>query len=398
MNLSNALAYVRYLELIRTGLKEPYSPNHTAGLTTSQHVANQLQMVQLLNKSDFAGLQEMVANPKVGADKCVQVSDLENLLSPLTRDLEERDWVLLTAVVAFHDSGKLDSGWAADSHLCLESVEWIAHDFDSESILKNNPGFLEPFQLSDSEHELVLSLCRLHSLPGQYFFGEGNLSAYQPILSQCFSQNRVAPLSIARIQGVIDVMSALNQGMVSPILGSHLRLRELLGRAFKERAAIQDLVNEDAVKDVGQASHPIAWQRLQRLVGAPVSQASLPQALVENFAKCSDGSNTWFGTYVANAFGGGLKRALTKEVPAESVAESLMRVVVAAADFYQGSRQEWALSALQPALAIVGHPDAAAALLEAGMRLSPGDLENGTSPINAVRGETGVKIEFSVSG
>lgn len=342
-------------------------------------------MVGWVRDGDFVRLQQAIHNPSApDAIRC-RKEDLEELFPSLCADFGDRDWFLLSLIAAFHDLGKLRHEWASQCHLCLEGVEWLTHDYDSEIILKNNPRLLEPYELSDPERELVVEISRVHSLPGQFFFGEGNLTAYKRV--QEISEV-VNGLRLARIHGVLDVMSALNDKMVRPILKSHLKLHELLESPTKN---LDQLLTQYSVSEAGSGPDPIARLRLNKLVGKSLDHSKLEFDSFQEFAHWSQASKSWYGTYVANALGSGLLRNLPAGVAPETVANALMRVVNAACHAYKGPREEFAVSVLQPALSIVGHPHRAELLLQSSLKL---DSLEGAGPWKFKAGQTGVALEF----
>ncbi|MEQ8223012.1 MAG: hypothetical protein ABRQ37_11970, partial [Candidatus Eremiobacterota bacterium] len=175
--MSEISEYMLSLPCITEGLNESYSPNHTQGMTTTEHVNNQVKTIK-----DYNALHAMINNPNAPEHLRVSVEDLKGFLEPLFATLSPSDWKVLTVVAGFHDIGKMNPKWAEKSGMNMKGVEWIAHDFDSETMLKGNPELLSGANLTEKEKEKVLLLARLHSLPGQYFFGEGNVSAYKPLL------------------------------------------------------------------------------------------------------------------------------------------------------------------------------------------------------------------------
>lgn len=402
VTISEVLDYAKSVPLISDGLSEPYSPNHTSGLTTSQHVYRQLEMLACLHGGDYERLASFVLNHNVEPEKRIGPTDLSELLGPLCVGLNQGHWLVLSAVCAFHDSGKLSQAWGARGQICLDRVEWLAHDFDSETILRNNPNLLRPMGLTEAQEAIVLHLCRLHSLPGQFFFGEGNLTAYHSVAADR------AWLKVARIQGILDVMSALNQSMVRPILDSHRKLRDLLDGATDSN--LDNLTLQAAESEVPSAAPGfgvVAQQRLQKLTGLQPNTPQLSRIAdsvgentLKTFRITCEGPSSWYGTYIANALGTGLVRAFGTNPPIEEILAALIRVVSAAATVYDGPRQDWALSALQPALLIQSQPKAAKRLVNAANAfLTPDEAQDrllkGGTDLRARRGDTGVALELT---
>lgn len=411
---------------IAEGLNQAYSPNHPNGMTTRVHIETQVKMMNHLVEGQFEDLHQMVDNP--GAPEKLRVSqeDLQNLLGPLTKELSASDWKVLTVVAGFHDLGKMSPEWAEKSGLDLQGVEWIAHDFDSETLLRNNPALLKPYGLSSEEQAKVLTLSRLHSLPGQYFFGEGNLSAYQPLFGEADKEGNDSVLKLARAHGALDVMSALNHKLVKPVIDSHVKLKSVVDSAYGEHVSPGEKFRQEAVASLEKAEDsaslqaiqqqcglgPVALQRLQKLVGGEVKAHHLLQALekvgpefAHAFDKAMDRQETLYGTYVANTFGSGLARALKVSQPEglarpQDVAEATIKMVVCAQrhrDQVPGVRSEWALGAQAPSLVVAAGPEQALSVLQETQKIySPQQgvdyLTGPSSRLTMRGGETGVEI------
>ena len=337
---------------LKEGLSHPFSPNHTSGMTTTEHVVRQLQMLEHVANDDYGKLAKMVKNPNESLR--AGPVDLESLIARL----HEKDWHLLALLVVFHDLGKVDPGWA-QNHLDTTGVEWIAHDYDSAIFLTHNPDLLEPFEVDQSETAALIELCRLHSVPGQFFFGEGNVLAYQALLDQSPRYT-----TVARIHGIIDSMSALNERFIKPILSSHEQLAKLFERAESEGTTLEEVFRRQSTEmikqEIGSACPlgPVSWRRLRLLLGNDVGPEQLlesvekvPIELLSAFDRATDGDHTWYGTYVANAFGQGLIRVVDDPGATPLVVSNLVKVVACAAAKMQ-HRDQWALSALGPALRI----------------------------------------------
>ncbi len=202
-------------------------------------------------------------------------------------------------------------------------------------------------------------------------------------------------------------MSALNAAMVRPILSSHTKLRLMLDRATPDN--LEELMLQDSQSEVVAplpALGPVAQHRLQRLTGLKPDPAQLEriaaqlgQPTLEAFRACTEGARSWYGTYVANALGSGLRRALGASANSDEVLTGLIRVVASAAQCYEGPRQEWALGALQPALQIQSSPEQARKLLQAANALVTPEqgaelLSSRTHPLTARSGNTGVALEL----
>lgn len=412
------------------GLDQAYSPNHPNGMTTRVHIEHQLQMVnhyvgaetanlQRLAEADYEALQSMVANSTAPAHLQVSAADLKSFFEPLRQQLSPSDWKVLTVVAGLHDLGKMSPEWAQTSGLNLEGVEWIAHDFDTETLLKNNPSLLQPYQLDEQEQTKVELLCRLHSLPGQYFFGEGNPAAYGPLFAIAQQEESENVLSLARIHGALDVMSALNHKFVKPILDSHVRLKDFISGAYAQstplgvgfrQAATQELEENPAFSKLGEQFDlgPVALFRLRRLVGTGIpaetftsALAGLDRSFVQEFQRCSDGESTWFGTYVANAFGSGLVKALKDQVPAEEAIQATVKMVASASHFHtqKQGRAQWALGSLEPSLQVAAGPEQAQQILSETRQLTHLEqaverLQSGRHGLTMRAGESGVEIGF----
>lgn len=404
---------------LTVGLDQAYSPNHPNGMTTRAHIEHQIQMVHHLAQGDYEALQQMVHNPTAPPALQVKTEDLRAFLEPLRKDLNASDWKVLAVVAGLHDLGKMAPEWANDSGLNLQGVEWIAHDFDSETLLQNNSQLLEPYGLDQDEQSKVKLLCRLHSLPGQYFFGEGNPSAYEPLFEMANKEGRESVLNLARLHGALDVMSALNHKFVKPIMDSHVKLKGFISEACAEKTPLGARFREVASHELQQDSKwatlaethdlgPVAMLRLRRLVGVglPAEQfetalASLDPSFIKEFQRATDGESTWFGTYVANAFGSGMVKALKDKVaPAEAIAATV-KMVACAAHFHaqQGGRSEWALGSLDPSLQVAAGAESALAILIETRQLSHLSqgverLSSGLYPLTMRGGESGVEIGF----
>lgn len=437
--------YVLRLPCITEGLDQAYSPNHPKGMTTRVHIDKQLQMlnhyvgsemaaVEALGRGDYEALHEMVANEELPDFLRVSKQDLEELLEPLRQDLSPSDWKVLTIVAGFHDLGKIDPEWAQQSGMDLTGVEWIAHDYDSETILRNNAVILQGFDLAPQEKDKVLLLSRLHSLPGQFFFGEGNVSAYNPLFRMAGEESSESVLNLARIHGALDVMSALNQKFVRPIVDSHQKLRTFISEAYENNTPLGMKFRQTSVKDLEEASDgggttflhvanrygvgPVAMHRLRRLTSPKLKPDDFEQAfnrldpeIIYEFHEATDREQTWFGTYVANAFGGGLLKALKVDTedemaPASEIIQAMVKVVACAARLHRiqeqsyGRQEEWALGALAPSLEVIAGGERALEILRQTQEIRTVqqgvELLNGRSRGLSLRaGRTGVEIGFS---
>lgn len=428
---------------ITEGLNQPYSPNHTHGLTTRQHIETQIEMVKnyvgpeqaavkALQNGDYSALHKMVDNPTLPEKLRVTEQHLRDLLEPLRQGLTVSDWKVLTVVAGYHDLGKMDPKWGAQSGMDLKGVEWMAHDFDSETMLRNNPAMLKAYELNGQEESKVLTLCRLHSLPGQFFFGEGNLSAYSPLFRTAETDKSDNILKMARVHGVLDVMSAINDKMVKPILDSHTKLRDFITEAYENHTPLGQKYRQQSVQELQKACQgehgaalmsiqnnhgqgPVALQRLQKLLGGDVKPAdiekafaNLPPKMAHEFHEATDGEKTWFGTYMANSYGSGLAKALKvgKEgalAEGHEVAEAMIKMVACASQFRreldpeQRVRPEWALGSLGPSLVVVKDAESALEVLRETQKFSSTEagvaaMTSGQSKITLRGGETGVEF------
>lgn len=389
------------------GLNSPFSPNHTEGITTTQHISLQLQMLAHLawcsddgtHCGDFDGLLSMVENPKLPEVIQIRREDLAQTFEPFLNSddgIQDREWVLLSLLVGFHDLGKMNPEWA-EKHFDTTNVSWLAHDYDSASLLRNNPALLDAYEVSAKERELIIELCRLHSVPGQFFFGEGNVAAYQPLVAE-FPR----ALTLARFHGLIDVMSALNHGFVRPILASHAQLAELAKSAGdKLEAAFRELCEKHYEEDGAQELlgevkvGPVTWRRLRLLMGKQVTACEVaegisktPAEFVEHFDRVTDGDHTWYGTYIANAFGSGMVKAL--EGRGADATSNLVKVI-ACIGSKMVHKASWAISALGPSFEVAKGRANATAILST---LSDANtLEQGLDILNS-----GESLTYQISG
>ena len=428
--------YCLSLPCMTEGLETAYSPNHTKGMTTRAHIAHQFTMInhyvgsemkalEAFGEADYSALQAMVDNPNVPEKLNVSSDDLKELMEPLREGLSRSDWKVLSIVAAFHDLGKVDPKWAEDNGMDLTGVDWIAHDYDSQTMMEHNPGLLEPFQLTPEEREKVLTLSRLHSLPGQFFFGEGNVSAYSPLVKMADRESSENVLKLARIHGILDVMSALNHKFFKPILDSHTKLRTLISEAYEQKTPLGMKFRQVAVEELKEAGGeflsvandfgvgPVAMQRLRKLTSTKVEAQEFRNAfqkldptMIYEFQVATDGEETWFGTYVANAFGGGMLRALKEtEVPASEAIAATVKMVACAARHQRqlekthGTREEWALGSLQPSLAVASGKEGALGVLAETHKIQT--VEEGvqmltTQPLGLTMrgGHTGIEIGY----
>ncbi|MBI3925110.1 MAG: hypothetical protein HY319_06185 [Armatimonadetes bacterium] len=437
--------YALGLPCILQGLDHAYSPNHPQGMTTRVHIEKQLQMVnfyvggemaavEALGRADYDALHRMVDNPDAPPALRVGRADLEAVLEPLRAGLSPADWKILATVAAFHDLGKMDPQWARAAGMNLQGVDWIAHDYDSETILVNNPELLGKLCLRPDELAKTLALCRLHSLPGQFFFGEGNVSAYNPLFRVATDEKRESVLKLARIHGLLDVMSALNHKFVKPILESHQLLRTFISDAYEHNTPLGMKFRQTAVQELEKASvqpgrrsftqvanrfgvGPVAMYRLLRLMGGKLKPEDFENAfegldpeIVYEFQEATDREQTWFGTYVANAFGSGMVKALKAGAPEQmatpaEVIQAMVKMLGCAARFHReqeqvhGRREEWALSALKPALEVSASPEGALRVLGETRRVKTVRqgvelLTSGGAGLSLRGGQTGVEIGY----
>jgi hypothetical protein len=363
----------KQIDFIAQGLNTHYSPNHI-GQTTKEHCEKQFTILEFALNKNYDKLTAMIENEHVKEKDFLYttVDDVSSVFNHLLTGLTDSDLKVLLATVATHDIGKVNPKWAKDK-LNLDGVEFIAHDYDSRIILDNNPKILSEFNLNNSERNLVLDLVKYHSVPGQYFFGEGNLSAYQPIMNYARSINSENPLKLARIHGLIDVMSALNHGFVKPILASHQKMSDLISAVYNEGGSLGDAFKREAenatndLKNIKEkyslASNSI--YRLIKLTGLNKDDANtidealseLDNSFILEFNTATSSETTWFGTYIANAFGGGLKRAFGNDATNDDLKEVVKTTVkvIAGASAYHGSfgSNSYALSSVTPGLMIV---------------------------------------------
>jgi len=409
-------------------------------MTTRVHIEHQIKMVNhyvgaetaavnALQAGDYAALHAMVDNPELPEKLRISAAHVQELLEPLSQGLTDSDWKVLTVVAGYHDLGKMSPEWAEKSGLDLKGVEWIAHDYDSETLLRHNQGLLEPYGLNAEEKEKTLALCRLHSLPGQYFFGEGNVSAYGPLFKTAETDHSENVLKLARVHGILDVMSALNHKLVKPVLDSHMKLRDFMSDAYANKTPLGMKFRQTAVQELQKAAAgedgpainaiqrdfgmgPVALQRLQKLLGNDVKPHHILKALetvgpeiAYEFHEATDREQTWFGTYMANSFGSGMAKALKVGKPEalaqpHEVAEAMLKMVACSSRYcrrLQGVRPEWALGALQPSLAVAGSPEGALAVLRETQKIFSPDqgitlLTGPGSKLTMRGGETGVEL------
>jgi Helix-hairpin-helix motif len=324
------------------GLAYPFSPNH---LQTSLEVAlTQVKMTEDLRNGNFEALSALVENPSA-RDKpelLASESDLRAFFEPLIRNFKEDDWKILTLLSAFHDVGRINPRWARDHDLNIDGLG-LAHDFDGAVLLSRHPELLDGFGLSKKERALLVDLVKWHTLPGQYFFGEGGLQGYQTLL-------RAGPraLDVARVHGLIDVMSALKSRFVKPILKTHEGFKEALStvseggvslaRAEEREAAVSTPRSLLAVGDSHGLTH-VVTARIARLVGLKEADASalgealatLDRSVIDAFQRASAGAESWYGTYVSMGLGAGLVKAGATK--AQSVA-IVMKAVACAHTFH----------------------------------------------------------------
>lgn len=358
----------------RSGLTRPYSPNHTEGMSTYQHIERQFQMLSHLafeesgERGDFSSLAAMVKNPNVPENLVASEEKLASIFKPLIKDVSLEDWKLLALLVGFHDLGKVDPRWAR-AELSTRNVHWIAHDCDSAALLRANPELLEGYGLERKEQALITELCRLHSVPGQFFFGEGSVVAYQSIFD---SSPRM--ITLARIHGIIDVMSALNEKFVSPILDSHRELGELFARAAENNTTLEtELRNiglaqleKDGVAKTAPVG-PISWRRLRLLMGKQVTVEDIQLGLragaefIRTFDRVTNEDHTWYGTYIANAFGSGMTKILPEE---GAKATTHLVKLIACLGSQMEHAERWVVSALGPAFEVTKGPDQARSILD----------------------------------
>ena len=396
--ISKLLRQVKQLDIIREGLDLSYSPNHK-GQTTTEHLGKQFEMadtlsrvaslmngntpshetindvksIEMLLDQDYDSLQNMIANEGVKDKDSLYVTktDLRDYFEPLLKDLNMSDLKVLIAVAATHDFGKVNPVWAKD-RLNLTGVEFIAHDYDSRTILENNPELLSMFDFKKDEFALVLDLVKLHSLPGQYFFGEGNLSGYQPVFDYARAMSSESPMKLARIHGFIDVMSALNKNFVKPILNSHMNMSSLITNVYQGSNTLGQAFYNVAVAATGEMSGimdkfgfaPNTMYRLMKLTGFKADDKDIIYdalsrtdiSYLSEFNKATAGEATWYGTYIANAFGSGLKRAFRDDITEEQkgdVVKATIRAIAVASDFHNKfGDSSYALSSVTPGLMV----------------------------------------------
>ena len=329
--------------LLKLGLQTRYSPNHT--LTTAGHKIRQNKMLAAAVQSDYVGLAAMV---KHASEKLRTTPEkIQNTIEPLLKKMTADDLRILAVIVGIHDLGKVDAQWAKNAGLDLAGSDFIAHDYETEVLLEANPDLLRNFVLSPNEDLFVKKLSKLHSLPGQYFFGEGHLAAYQELCEiPGFSPERA--LRIARLHGVLDVMSALNENFVHFILDSHVQLRDAIDEVLQHKGTLAEKFEQLALENLDPEARKIgqsfglgtvATYRLCKLAGLKGSCAEqleealqdLDPSFLRAFDEHSNRDHTWYGTYIANAFGSGLAKQLaTKEVGlsmSEATIEALRAVV-----------------------------------------------------------------------
>ena len=394
---------------ITEGLNSPYSPNH-GSQTTTEHILKQLEMVRLFNQADYIALHAMVRNTDAPEHLRFSPDDLQRVLAGPRDSFSESDWKTLTILAGYHDVGKVEKQWAEKNGWNLDSVDWVAHDFDGKPILANNPSLLRPYNLQSQQRELILELTKLHSLPGQFFFGEGNVVAYEAVSEH---------LHIARAHGLLDVMSAINHRMVKPILDSHVRLGDLLDHYHPNKkgesnteGGLYELFAQEAQEQVETDLRlsPVTWKRLRLLMGRDCTPVHILDALtgledefIDSFDRATRGRQTWYGTYIANAFGQGLIKAVKSSKngsPVEVQATQLLIKIVASAASEIDVEKSWALSSQKPSLAVAeGREEAlevfrsldGVSTLEDSRRF----LREGTGLLQIRVADTGVEVTLS---
>ncbi|MBT5021251.1 HD domain-containing protein [Candidatus Woesearchaeota archaeon] len=397
-NIRDLIEIAKQSEIMLQGLDLPYSPNHK-GQTTKEHVEKQFNMedslcnvasivnrdkisdqikweletAEALLSENYEKLHSMIDNQNVSDKPFLYTTkdDLQSFFDPLLRDLTQTDLRILTAVVALHDIGKVNQEWAKEN-LNTTGIEFIAHDYDSAKLVKTNPKLIAPFDLNDASQEIAIQLIKLHSLPGQYFFGEGNISGYHNLMNLSNKLSSENPMKLARIHGLIDVMSALNKGFVKPILNSHKKLSELISNVYVGSGNLADAFEQEAkhatvdfcdVLDLHEI-HPNSLYRLIKLTATKSDEikilnealSELSDDLVGEFDIATRSPTTWFGTYVANAFGSGLRRAYGDSITDSDIIDVIQTTVKMIAGANNIQRQSYvrsyALSAITPGLMV----------------------------------------------
>jgi hypothetical protein len=409
--------HVNNVPIIVEGLAD--SPTMATGTKTRDKVFKQLGMMKQFAEGDYGALFAQIDNPKEGMSATKE--DMKAVLEPLAEGLTTSDWKVLGAVGVFHDVGKLRQDWARDHQLDLTGYEGIAHDFDSEALLKHNPELLKPFDLNPEETKRVELLCRLHSLPGMHALGEGNASAYAPLFEKAREDGNENLLKIARTQGLLDVMSALGTNFNKYILSSHANLSKFVTNAFQDHTKLSVQYRKDCAlemsKDpefVGVSAEfgigPVAMKRLKGLSAPTASAETYREALGElspefvyEFNRATDDQNTWFGTYVNGAFGSGLRKA---KLPEKDVIQAMVKMVACASAYKQqmepfhGVQKEWALSAFEPQQVVNSGDLGAAKILEETKKLirlddSVKQLSGaGVAGLTVRSGKSGIEIGY----
>lgn len=155
-------------------------------------------------------------------------------------------------------------------------------------------------------------------------------------------------------------MSALLGRFSNPVLEAHKNLATLLERAESGESLLD--LQDEASRQAGAFCYAelgvTAVHRLNRLTGRIWSPSDLETALSSLDAEtmrtvqvCTGQPRTWFGTYVANAFGSGLIKS--GRDPAAAL-QLLMRVLAQCSQEYGESgheRSAWCISSRGPALA-----------------------------------------------
>ncbi|MBI3929177.1 MAG: hypothetical protein HY319_26770 [Armatimonadetes bacterium] len=406
--------HVRQLPCITEGLAD--APTMTSGTETRDKIFTQLQMMEHFARGDYDSLYAMIENPSLPEPLRVSKQEIIAVLEPLRQGLAGEDWKILGAVGCFHDLGKLRSEWATERGMDLTDFEGIAHDFDSEALLKHNPELLAPFGLSVEGREKVRVLCRLHSLPGMHCLGEGNAAAYGPLFTSARQEGSENLLKLARAHGLLDVMSAKTRGFVKPILNAHAGLSRFITEAFAQGTPLgpkyrmessAELMRAPDFRDVANeyGIGPVAMKRLRALTSASLEAGAFrtafegldPQFLYW-FNRATDDEDTWYGTFVQSAFGSGMLKA---KMPPHEVIQAMVKMVACAARYraqmepYHGSRGKWALSALEPQQVVTSGPAGARKVLDQIGRIR--DLDDGVKELSG-SGGSGLMMRSGNSG
>ncbi len=359
---TNAGLQALAMPIVADGLNYPFSPNH---LKTSIEVANyQVDMIAKLEAGNYEAAFESIRNNAVTGNKVLTFdkADIESFCKPLADRLSSQGWKMLQLLGVFHDIARVEPTWAADNGFDMKEVPGVAHDYEAVHLLRNNPQILEKFGLSAEEREMLISLIEWHTIPGQNAFGEGNTAGWRRLLEMSIARGDTMALDIARLHGLVDVMSATAPDLngtqaskfVKPILMSHVALSKQVDESWARRAEhapdkniLLTVFREMAAKETSPELTEVGKQfglsvssmyRVSKLTGVKDPKvmtsglAKLDKSFLEAFEKATDTEDTWYGTYLPWNLGSNFIQRTG--MPADSVVASLVKVVSASAAYH----------------------------------------------------------------